>query len=214
MARTTGALLSFGASGKIADTQVYASWRGIPYARRYVVPSNPKTVGQQKTRNVFKWANASWLFLPAIAKEPWLAYATGRPFVPRNGWVSRVVSLLRGQVDISMLEGSPGVAGGLPADGMTVTPGEGTLTVEMAIPEAPNGWELVAVQGVVIPDQDPHELFQGPVTAMQATGPNFDLEFVDLDQGQTYVVTSWLKWNRGNNKFAYSISRTEVAVTL
>lgn len=213
MARTTGALLSFGASGKIADTQVYASWRGVPYARRYVVPANPKSPGQQLTRNTFKWANASWLFLPAIAKEPWMAYATGRPFVPRNGWVSRAVSLLRGEMDISKLEGSPGVAGGLPSDGMTLDATADTITATLAAPEAPSGWSIVAAQAVIMPNQDPAELFQGPITAVQATDSPYEITFTDLETTTEYVVTAWLKWNRGSGKYAYSISRTGVKST-
>lgn len=214
MARTTGALLSFGASGKIADTQVYASWRGIPYARRYVVPSNPKTPAQQKTRNVFKWANASWLFLPAIAKEPWMAYANGRPFVPRNGWVSRAVSLLRGQMDISPLEGSPGVAGGLPSDDMQVTATSNSITATLQVPDAPNGWEVVAAQAVLVPNQDPHDLFGGPVLAAQALEAPYAIEFAGLESETEYVVSAWLKWDRGSGRHAYSISRTAVKTTL
>lgn len=213
MARTTGALLSFGASGKIADTQVYASWRGIPYARRYVVPANPRTPEQTKTRNTFKWANASWLFLPAIAKEPWTAYANGRPFVPRNGWVSRAVSLLRGKDSIADLEGSPGVAGGLPSDGMTCTPDVDSIAVQVAVPEAPMGFEVLAVQAICVPDQDPHDLFFGPIEAEQATEAPFTVNFNGLAPETDYVVSAWIKWSRGGGKTAYSISRTELVST-
>jgi len=40
------------ASGKVANL-VFASWKGIQYARLYVVPGNPKTPGQIAARALF-----------------------------------------------------------------------------------------------------------------------------------------------------------------
>jgi len=56
MPKTTAPLLSFDARGQIAHTQVYSSWRGRPYVRRYSVGTNPNTSDQQLTRNAFTWA--------------------------------------------------------------------------------------------------------------------------------------------------------------
>ena len=53
MAKLTGPLLSFGATGQIAKTMVVGTWRGIDYARQYVVPANPRTTAQQANRTRF-----------------------------------------------------------------------------------------------------------------------------------------------------------------
>src|SRR5215467_10281648 len=51
MARTTSPLLSLGASGSIGKSIVFGTWKGLSYARQYVVPQNPKTTAQTATRN-------------------------------------------------------------------------------------------------------------------------------------------------------------------
>lgn len=50
MAKTSGPLASFDASGKFADTIVYSKWRGVRYARLLVTPSNPQTLTQMAAR--------------------------------------------------------------------------------------------------------------------------------------------------------------------
>ncbi len=50
MAKVTGPLQSFSASGKLADSIVFAAWKGIAYVRQYVIPSNPQSSGQGDQR--------------------------------------------------------------------------------------------------------------------------------------------------------------------
>jgi hypothetical protein len=50
MAKLKAPLLSFDARGKLADTLVFSSWKGIATARQYVVPANPNTTLQQGVR--------------------------------------------------------------------------------------------------------------------------------------------------------------------
>jgi len=52
--------MSIGASGKLADTLVFSAWKGIKYARQYVVPANPNTAGQQTQRGYITAAVALW----------------------------------------------------------------------------------------------------------------------------------------------------------
>lgn len=51
MAKLKAPLLSFSASGKIADAIVYFTWKGLEVARQYVVPSNPRSSGQVAQRS-------------------------------------------------------------------------------------------------------------------------------------------------------------------
>lgn len=73
MAKTTGPLASFDASGKFADTIVFAKWRGVRYARLLVTPSNPQTTTQMGNRaglaavgKITKIANKSGVAVTAI----------------------------------------------------------------------------------------------------------------------------------------------------
>lgn len=60
MAKLVGPLMSFGASGKLADSLVFGSWKGIPTARQYVVPSNPQSAGQVAQRDLMTSIVNAW----------------------------------------------------------------------------------------------------------------------------------------------------------
>ena len=107
MAKTTAPLLSFGANGQIAKTQVYASWRGVKYSRRYVVPANPRTTAQQLTRTTFAFMREMWKVAPSGLKAPWDAFATGKPFLGLNKFVGENIRVLRSQPDMANFIGSP-----------------------------------------------------------------------------------------------------------
>lgn len=46
MAKVTGPLMSMSASGKIADSIVFASWKGTAYVRQWLKPYNPQSSSQ------------------------------------------------------------------------------------------------------------------------------------------------------------------------
>jgi len=60
MAKVTGPLFSLAASGKLANSLVYLSWKGIDDVRQYVIPANPKTSGQQQQRGYFTDGVEDW----------------------------------------------------------------------------------------------------------------------------------------------------------
>lgn len=149
MSKTTAPLLSFGASGAIAKTQVYASWRGIKYARRYVVPSNPNSTSQQATRGVFSWLNGVWKLMNPAVQAAFTLFSKGRPFFNRNAWISQNLAVLRGTdgSPVTVLDAivtSPGANGGLAAAGIaTASSGAGALAVTLTAPSLPDGWSIV-----------------------------------------------------------------------
>ncbi|HNX58641.1 MAG TPA: hypothetical protein PKK43_06060 [Spirochaetota bacterium] len=57
-------------SGRVDDLVFYA-YGGKQYARRYVVPKNPDTVVQKKSRRRFAEAVAAWQDLTDSSKESW-----------------------------------------------------------------------------------------------------------------------------------------------
>lgn len=80
MAKTTAPLFGFGASGALADALVFARWKGIDYARKYVIPANPKTAAQSTQRGYMTAAVAAWHTVGADAleaadKSAWSRYA-------------------------------------------------------------------------------------------------------------------------------------------
>ena len=54
MAKVTAPLFSFEAHGQLAKTLVFMDWKGINDVRKYTVPANPNSAGQQSQRGFFK----------------------------------------------------------------------------------------------------------------------------------------------------------------
>lgn len=52
MAKVTGPLQSFSASGKLANSIVFAAWKGVNYVRQYVIPTNPQSADQGNVRTM------------------------------------------------------------------------------------------------------------------------------------------------------------------
>jgi len=77
MAKVKGPLFSLSASGQIAKTLVYMTWKGIDDVRKYVIPANPNTAGQQTQRGYFAAAVEDWHTdgFSAIDVAAWNLYA-------------------------------------------------------------------------------------------------------------------------------------------
>jgi hypothetical protein len=206
MAVLTGPLMSLGASGTIAQTLTYGTWKGIPYARTRVIPANPQSAEQTKTREVFRYLGDLYKYFDAIAREPWIASVKGIPMTPQNMIARKNISLLRDAIDLDDLVLSPGAAGGPPPTGIIITPGSGSLSVAVSVPGVPTGWTLTSAQGVAVRDQDPHDILVGtPVSAEDLTS-TYTLVFNGLTGSEIYQVGVWLKWMTPNLSNAYSIA--------
>jgi hypothetical protein len=214
MAKTTAPALSFGASGAIADTMVYGSWRGVPYVRRHVIPANPRSQAQTLTRDIFRTMSQMWKQAPGMLSAPWDEFAKGRPFLGVNRFMGDNVRVLRADaMNETMAEfiGSPGARGGLPPSALVITPSTDALNVAVTTPTPPEGWTLTALQGVAFLDQNPIETFDQPILSEEDTVGAGELDFTGLEGGELYVVSVWLLWEKSNGDTAYSVSLTDTA---
>jgi len=210
MAKVTAPILSFGASGQIAKTQVYASWKGRPYARRHVIPANPNTADQQLTRNAFTWLQQVYKFMAALSSAPWEIYATGKVLTARNAWSKFNIANLRVATDLTDLVMSPGALGGIPAASTTITPAAGQVTVAATAPsDIPSGWTLQALVAGVIADQDPQSGQDFIITADEDLTAAYSIVFGGLSAGD-YLAAGWLRWLRPDGRIAYSPSVSDL----
>lgn len=60
MAKVISPLFSMGASGKLGNSLVYMSWKGIDDVRQYVIPANPRSTDQVAQRGYFTAAVLLW----------------------------------------------------------------------------------------------------------------------------------------------------------
>jgi hypothetical protein len=214
MARLTAPLLSFEGSGQIARTQVYSTWKGIPYVRRYTVPANPRSTGQVATRGVFSWLNFLWRTAPADFTAPWRAAIVGRPLIDRNLFIKQNLPILRSAGSLDGMVFSPGAKGGI-ASAITITPGNDQLTFAGADPAPlPNGWSIVGLVGAAVLEQDPEvdstfEVF----TVTDLTTP-YSVVMSGLGNNSEYAAAGWWVYQRSANPtdLAYSAA-TAVLVT-
>jgi hypothetical protein len=88
MAKLTGPLMSLDASGSVAGTLTFSKWKGRPYVRQLVIPSNPKSVKQTSVRAMLKFLAQAWNGLTAPQKASWLPLATAGTFSNFNGYTS------------------------------------------------------------------------------------------------------------------------------
>ena len=204
MSRVTAPLLSFGASGAIAKTQVYATWKGRPYARRYAIPANPNTADQQETRNTFRWLNNVWKFMPSGAVSAWALYGQNNRFTDRNGFIKQNLSDLREETDLTNFVFSPSAGGGIAAAGITVTPASTQLSVTLTAPSLPTGWTISKAIAAIIRQQDPQSGTLYNVSVQEdSSSPYSGLVFTGLINGQVYIVGGWFEFIKPDGTFAY-----------
>jgi len=93
MAKVKGPLMSLEASGSVANTITFSTWKGRPYVRQLVTPSNPSTAGQIAIRKVLgSIAKAARLVLTqktdvALVGSPF--YVDARDTAPSGqSWIS------------------------------------------------------------------------------------------------------------------------------
>lgn len=207
MAKVTAPLLSFGASGQIAKTQVYSTWKGRPYVRRHVIPSNPQTVAQTSTRNTFSNASSVWKLMGALAISPWDRFATGQVLTGRNAFMRDFVKELRGDIDLTDMIFSPGAKGGLPSVSVTPTAGVDQITLDFINPTPPTGWVLEAAIGVAIFDQDPEAMTDFATFADEDLG-GLQTVITGLTSVGPYRWGGWLRWAKPDLSIAYGPSLT------
>lgn len=93
MAKVNGPFMSLDASGTFANTLTASKWKGRPYMRLRVTPSNPKTAGQLAVRSILgtlaKAARAVLTSFADVLGVGSLFFVTARNLAPSGqSWIS------------------------------------------------------------------------------------------------------------------------------
>jgi len=106
MAIVKAPLFSLGAKGKLGDSLVYSSWKGVNTARVYTVPANPKTTAQIAQRDILTQAVDTWQVTQNtdLVKTAWNVAASnsGKPQSGFNLYVSHLSRLAKAAGDETM----------------------------------------------------------------------------------------------------------------
>lgn len=216
MAKLIGPLLSFGATGQIGKAMVVGTWRGINYARQYVVPANPRTTAQQTNRTRFAFLRELWKLSPSEVRNPWTAFATGRKFLNFNAFVGENNRLLVGQTDMQSAIMSPGARGGIPPVQVLASTGAGSgeIDVDFTYPtQLPDGWTVTQIAAAAIIDQDPTLIFSGPFVADTAAAPGTSITLTGMGAAEDCVAYGWIEYEKPDGSTAYSVSLADTATS-
>jgi len=88
MVKVNGPMFSLSASGTLADAVTFATWKGRPYVRERVIPSNPKSGAQTGRRAMFRFLTQAWAALDAAEKATWQTLADELVASPFNAYLS------------------------------------------------------------------------------------------------------------------------------
>lgn len=213
MAKPTAPLLSFGASGTLANALVYSKWKGRPYVRRHVIPANPKTVAQTLTRDIFRNLNSIWKVGGALLVAPWDRFADGQVLTGRNAFIGQNVSSLRGKADLADIIMSPGAKGGLPQSATVFTPGVADVTVDITPPTPPSGWTLTSAVAAALKDGAPEAITEFTTVEGEDLVAPYSIVLA-LEATTSYAVGAWLKWAKPDGSIAYGPSIVSLELTL
>lgn len=209
MAKVQAPILSMGAQGQIGNSMVFAAWKGVNYARRYVTPSNPRTMAQRATRTVFAALGEQYKRLGPLSRAPWESAVQRRALTARNAVVSNNLPLLRNATDMAAWIASPGSNGGLPLTSFSATSGaaSGEIDVNYETSKAPAGWTLNDIVFQALHDHDPTvepTVFTVEQQAMNPTPASTGTDTISgLVTGDSYVISAWPKWSKPDGQIAY-----------
>jgi len=214
MPKLTAPLLWMGAKGQIGKTMVMSTWKGVPYARQYVTPANPRTTKQVANRGIWAFLNAAYLYAPTQVKAAFDAFAVGKPLTGRNKFFQDNQKLLAVQptpTQITNFIFSPGALGGLPPASVTPTPGAGTLSLAITAPTVlPTDWTIQAAVGACIRDQDPDTGVLFNINAGEDLTAAYVVAFAGLAAAD-WAWGAWLRWVRPDGLIAYSPALTGIS---
>jgi len=73
MVKVNGPMFSLDASGTLGDAITFSKWKGRPYVRERVIPSNPKSGGQVGRRAMFRFLSQLWSSVATADQDTWTA---------------------------------------------------------------------------------------------------------------------------------------------
>lgn len=142
MVRLKGQLLSLDASGSLAKTLTFSSWKGRAYAKKFSVPTDNQQTGHLGMRAAMSFVSQQWKGLSTANKDTWNAPATEHQISEFDAYVS--LNLLRAVETNAPTKANPPVEATFTpsAFGQTVTPEDQYVDVAFAFVPVPGEWSM------------------------------------------------------------------------
>lgn len=195
------------ASGRFGGT-VHSNWKGIDVVRRFAKPSNPNSADQQLVRKLFQNLTTLYGQLPTNTKAAWTTWATGKPFIARNGIIQKNPGDTGlGALDTQDMTIVPGDSSTLPPTAIATVPAAGQITATLTLPTAPSGWTISGGVAAAVKQGDlmtvitavDLRVFEG----VDAAAPCDTPIVTGLPSG-TYDCFGFIKWTAPDGSTRYS----------
>lgn len=119
MAKVTGPLYSVKASGTVADSFTFGSWKGIAWVRTWFKPANPQSPAQTNNRDALKILVSEWQSASSETKDTYDTFAEGKKQSGFNIFVGRGMKAYISQLGTDTSPSSVTISGDPPDDDYT-----------------------------------------------------------------------------------------------
>jgi hypothetical protein len=104
MVKVSAPAMSLEASGKLGGSLVFSKWKGRPYVRALVKPSNPRTGPQTGVRAMMRFLSQAWKALGSTIWSDWEDRAKETTISPFNAYISYNMARWRRFLGCSQLD--------------------------------------------------------------------------------------------------------------
>ncbi len=140
MVKLTGPMFSLTASGAIADTIVYSTWKGRAYARQLVIPTNPRSAGQTGMRSMFSFLSKQWSGIAGVDQATFDADAEAKSISPFNSYMKLNMDRWKNYLPPSQTFVPAEASTPLTVTTMTLAGGEAYVNIELTPSAATDIW--------------------------------------------------------------------------
>lgn len=139
--------MSLGASGSVAKTITFASWKGRSYVRRLVIPANPRSAAQVASRAIIAFLSQAWKNISALNQATWQTRADAMKVSPFNAYTStnqKGMSQFPANTSAPSKMDNPARTGTQDTlTGFGGTGGKGQVVVQGTITTKASGWGII-----------------------------------------------------------------------
>lgn len=140
MVKVAGPAFSLDASGTLGDAIVYSKWKGRPYVRERVIPSNPRSEGQVAMRAMLTWLAQQWAAQSGADQLTWDDPADADVISPFNAFTKNGLSRWRNFTAPGNAYPVPGTGTEATLNDWTVTGGVRSITFDQTITTVGDNW--------------------------------------------------------------------------